>query len=74
MSDSIQRLAAPRRRSKARKTLLSVLRCWQVYVMLLPALIYIILFAYKPMYGVLIAFKTYKMKLGIMGSPWCGLL
>ena len=39
MSDSIQRLAAPRRRSKARKTLLSVLRCWQVYVMLLPALI-----------------------------------
>ena len=73
MSDSIQRLAAPRRRSKARKTLLSVLRCWQVYVMLLPALIYIILFAYKPMYGVLIAFKTYKMKQGIMGSPWCGL-
>ena len=73
MSDSIQRLAAPLRRSKARKTLLSVLRCWQVYVMLLPALIYIILFAYKSMYGVLIAFKTYKMKLGIMGSPWCGL-
>ncbi len=73
MSDSSQRLIAPHRRSKAHKTLLSVLRCWQVYVMLLPALIYIILFAYKPMYGVLIAFKTYKMKLGIMGSPWCGL-
>lgn len=73
MSDSSQRLTAPRRRSKAHKTLLSVLRCWQVYVMLLPALIYIILFAYKPMYGILIAFKTFKMKLGVMGSPWCGL-
>lgn len=73
MSDTTSRLAASRRRSRARKTLLSVARCWQVYVMLLPALIYIILFAYKPMYGVLIAFKTYKMKLGIMKSPWCGL-
>lgn len=56
-----------------RKSLREIARCWQVYVMLLPALIYIILFAYKPMYGVLIAFKTYKMKLGVMGSPWCGL-
>ena len=73
MSDSSQRLTAPRRRSRLHSTLLSIARCWQVYVMLLPALIYIILFAYKPMYGVLIAFKTYKMKLGIMGSPWCGL-
>ena len=45
---------------------------WQLYVMLLPAVIWIFLFAYKPMYGALIAFKDYKMKIGIMGSEWVG--
>lgn len=46
---------------------------WELYVMLLPALAYIILFAYKPMYGVIIAFKDFNMRAGIIGSPWCGL-
>ena len=32
-----------------------------------------IVFAYAPMYGVQLAFKNYKIKLGIMGSPWVGL-
>lgn len=41
-----------------------------LYVLLLPALILLICFAYIPMYGVLIAFKDYKNSLGIMGSPW----
>lgn len=38
----------------------------------LPGLIYYIIFHYIPMYGVIIAFKDYKIKLGIMGSPWVG--
>ena len=41
--------------------------------MVLPALVYIILFAYKPMYGVIIAFKNYSLKKGVWGSPWVGL-
>ena len=45
---------------------------WGLYVMLLPALVYIIVFAYKPMYGVVIAFKDFNMRAGILGSPWCG--
>ena len=45
---------------------------WQLYVLILPALVYLILFAYKPMYGITIAFKNYKMKLGIAGSAWVG--
>jgi len=48
-------------------------RCWQLYVLVLPAVICIIIFAYAPMYGVQIAFKDYKVNLGIMGSPWAGL-
>lgn len=42
------------------------------YLMILPVIIYFILFAYKPMYGVIIAFKNYRPSLGIMGSPWVG--
>ena len=45
---------------------------WQLYVMVLPALIYILLFHYKPMYGIMIAFKKFSMRQGIMGSPWVG--
>lgn len=39
---------------------------------MLPALVYIVLFAYKPMYGILIAFKDFSMKKGILASPWVG--
>lgn len=50
-----------------------LIKSWQLYVLVLPALVYIIVFAYAPMYGVQIAFKDYKVNLGIMGSPWTGL-
>lgn len=46
---------------------------WQLYLLLLPALIYIIIFSYGPMYGIIIAFKDYKPKLGYLGSEWVGL-
>ena len=45
-------------------------RNWGLYLLLLPSLVLLILFAYKPMYGVVIAFKNYKKSLGILGSPW----
>lgn len=43
------------------------------YLLALPVVIYFLIFAYKPMYGVLIAFQDYKPQLGIMGSQWVGL-
>ena len=45
---------------------------WQLYVLVLPALLYIILFAYKPMYGVVIAFQRYSLRGGIFGSRFIG--
>lgn len=45
---------------------------WQLYVLILPAFIYFIVFHYGPMYGVQIAFKNYMPSLGIWGSPWVG--
>ena len=43
-----------------------------LYLMALPAVIYIFIFAYVPMGGIIIAFKDYKFNLGIFGSPWVG--
>ena len=43
---------------------------WRLYVLMLPALAWLIIFAYYPMYGLLISFKDYKGTLGILGSPW----
>lgn len=44
-----------------------------LYLMLLPSAILLLLFSYKPMYGVIIAFKDYKPVNGIWGSEWVGL-
>lgn len=44
----------------------------QLYLMLLLPVIYIILFKYIPMYGVLIAFKDFNIFEGIWKSPWAG--
>ena len=41
-------------------------------LMILPAVVFYIIFSYVPMYGILMAFKDFKPKLGIMGSPWNG--
>ena len=46
---------------------------WILYLMILPVLLFFIIFAYTPMSGVILAFKDFKVKLGIFGSPWVGL-
>lgn len=45
---------------------------WILYMMILPVILYFIIFAYAPMSGVVLAFKDFKVKLGIFGSPWAG--
>jgi len=40
--------------------------------MLFPALLYVVVFSYIPMFGVTIAFKNYNYNDGILKSPWCG--
>ncbi|SEO53272.1 sugar ABC transporter permease [Paenibacillus sp. OV219] len=43
-----------------------------LYFMLLPCLLFFIIFNYIPMGGLLLAFKEYKFNKGILGSPWIG--
>ena len=47
-----------------------VLSHWQLLALLLVPLAWYIIFCYIPMFGVQLAFKNYKVRLGIWGSPW----
>ena len=46
---------------------------WQLFLFLLPAVVYILIFAYYPMFGVQIAFRNYTPRGGIWNSDWVGL-
>ena len=46
---------------------------WQLWVLLLPELVYFFVCCYLPMYGIQIAFRDYKAVFGITGSKWVGL-
>lgn len=46
---------------------------WDMYVLLIPGLIFLLLFKYTPMYGVVIAFQEFNIFSGIGGSEWVGL-
>ena len=46
---------------------------WRLYLMILPALVWLIVFCYVPMYGILTAFQNYKISKGVMGSEFVGL-
>ena len=45
---------------------------WMFYAMLIPGLVYIIIFKYIPMYGVLMAFKNYNGIGDVFSAPWVG--
>lgn len=44
-----------------------------LYILVIPVLIFYLIFHYKPMYGAIIAFKDYTPALGVSGSPWVGI-
>lgn len=46
---------------------------WQLWIMLLPAMLYILIFCYVPMYGIQLAFRDYDFTKGITGGAWAGL-
>ncbi|QHT47975.1 sugar ABC transporter permease [Bacillus sp. SB49] len=74
--DNIVRTSAMKRaekKTRAKRRWRGILQNYELYLFLLPAIIYFLLFHYVPMYGVLIAFKEYIPSEGILGSPWVGL-
>ncbi|MEG0692704.1 MAG: sugar ABC transporter permease, partial [Oscillospiraceae bacterium] len=64
----------PRKSSMERKSTWALfLSQWQLYLILLPGLLFYVIFNYVPMGGLVIAFKDYGLWTGVMGSPWVGL-
>jgi putative aldouronate transport system permease protein len=53
-----------------RRKWLEVVRHKYFYLMILPTVLFFLIFAYVPMYGVILAFKDFNYMLGIMNSPW----
>ena len=50
-----------------------VKRHWMLLLMLVPAILYVLIFSYWPMTGIVLAFKKYTYEGGIYNSPWNGL-
>ena len=60
------------RNDKWTRTIDHFKREWQIYLMLLPTIVWFLVFLYKPMYGLQIAFKDYSIFRGVANSPWVG--
>ncbi|PRO39983.1 ABC transporter permease [Bacillus sp. LLTC93] len=64
--------AAALKKEKRKRLLNQLLSQKFLYLMILPGLIYFIVFKYVPMWGLIIAFQDYQPFLGILGSEWVG--
>lgn len=67
------RLSSMKRKKKSWSLKEDFKRRWQLYLLLLLPVIYILVFCYAPMGGIIIAFKDYSFRKGILGSKWVGL-
>ncbi|MET3728085.1 putative aldouronate transport system permease protein [Fictibacillus halophilus] len=63
-----QVVVVPKKMTRRKK----VMRNWELYLFVLPCLLWFVVFKYVPMYGIQLAFKQYIPTEGIWGSPWIG--
>ncbi|MBO5953018.1 MAG: sugar ABC transporter permease [Oscillospiraceae bacterium] len=61
------------KRNPVQRFLITFKKNWQLHLMIVLPLVYMLLFHYWPMYGLQIAFRDYSSADGITGSPWVGL-
>ena len=73
MAAGLKIQALPGSAGRGRKTWKAVKEHKMLYLLMLPGLLYFILFRYLPMFGLVIAFKDYNIFRGIWASDWVGL-
>lgn len=71
--DIVAYFTLPCFRPYARPLMRDLKRDRYMYLLILPGILVVFLFSYLPMYGIVLAFKEYKIKSGIMFSPWAGM-
>jgi putative aldouronate transport system permease protein len=72
-STVLQSSVTVEKKSKLRALLTDLRRDKYLYVLVLPGLLYFILFKYFPMWGIIIAFQDFSPYLGVLESQWVGL-
>jgi putative aldouronate transport system permease protein len=65
-------MASEMARSKTQLALRYINKKKYLYILLIPAVVYFLIFNYVPMYGIIIAFKDFNFSKGIVGSSWIG--
>jgi len=68
---ALEKVLQPHKKTKSFSAYIK--KYWFYYMLVLPGFLYIFIFRYVPMYGILISFKDYKVSKGIWKSPWVGL-
>jgi putative aldouronate transport system permease protein len=68
----IASVAQRQTRTPAPSLIKRFLQEWDLQLMIIPSLFFIIVFSYIPMWGVLTAFQDYNIARGFFGSPWVG--
>ena len=68
-----KRITTPKNTEYKPSKLKTVKKNLDLYLLLIPGLIFIIIFRYTPMYGLVIAFQDYNIFEGVKGSQWVGL-
>ena len=59
-----------RQRPLHRRMVRALKRFWPLYIMVIPGILFFLIYKYLPMYGIQIAFKNYSIRKGIEASPW----
>ncbi|MBD0379737.1 sugar ABC transporter permease [Paenibacillus sp. WST5] len=72
MSSEASKVYLPAVRNTRSKLWKTVWKFRLLYLLLIPELIYFIIFKYVPMAGIIVAFKQYNLSLGFFDSPWIG--
>lgn len=74
MTANVKNMAHMKKKSIAQRIKEEISTNGILYLMFLPGFLYYFIFAYVPMYGVLMAFQNYEPLNGIWGSEWVGLM
>lgn len=69
---AVKRLRPDTGRSPANRLQKHFTRYWQLWIMVLPAIGFIVLFSYIPMYGIQLAFREFDFNKGLTGGQWVG--
>ena len=66
-------IGAEQKQKNKKQLRIQIKRHWMLYLFLLPCIVWLLVFCYAPMAGIVLAFKNYRFDLGIFGSEWAGL-